>query len=427
MKKTVFEKVSVANPLKISLSQQDKKVTLFENLLCFSHLRWDFVYQRPQHLLSRFADNTNVYFLEEPVFTNTKEAFIVISQKKERVWVCVPHLPENLNENQKNESLEKLIQLFFAGKDASEFIFWYYTPMALEFSSHIKAGMTVYDCMDELAAFKFAPQNIKHLENQLLERADIVFTGGNTLFQSKKNSHKNIHPFPSSIDKKHFLKARQKGIEPQDQVHISGPKIGFYGVIDERFDIGLIEEIANTRPDWNIILIGPVVKIDPQTLPQNKNIHFLGPKNYDQLPLYLSGWDVAMIPFLINESTRFISPTKTPEYLCGGKPVVSTPITDVINPYGADRLVSIANNAPDFIAEIAYWLESENKGKWLSKVDRFLLTVSWDFTCSNMWDLMLNTLASKETAKNGSAKMPQKVFKTEKQYPDLINQQARPA
>jgi len=423
MNKTVFKKTPATTPLKISLSSIDKSETLFKNLLCFSHLRWDFVYQRPQHLLSRFAENTNVYFLEEPIFTDTNEAFIVISQKKERVWVCVPHLPHNLDENQKNESLKKLIQLFFAGKDASEFIFWYYTPMALEFSSHIKAGMTVYDCMDELAAFKFAPQNIKTLENQLLKRADVVFTGGNTLFQSKKHLHKNIHPFPSSIEKKHFLKARQKHSEPEDQVNIAGPKIGFYGVIDERFDIGLIEAVANARPDWNIILIGPVVKIDPQTLPQNKNIHFLGPKNYDQLPHYLSGWDVAIIPFLINESTRFISPTKTPEYLCGGKPVVSTPITDVIYPYGEDQLVSIANDAAGFIDAITYWLECENMGEWLTKVDRFLLTVSWDFTCGNMWDLMLKTLAKKQAA----TKRPQKVFKAEKQYSELISQQARPA
>ena len=233
----------------------------------------------------------------------------------------------------------------------------------------------------------------------MFERADVVFTGGHSLYESKKKQHDNIHPFPSSIDKKHFAKARDSRMEPWDQAQITGTKIGFYGVIDERFDIGLIEEIAIARPDWKIMLIGPVVKIDPATLPRQANIHYLGSKSYDELPLYLSGWDVALVPFLLNDSTKFISPTKTPEYLSGGKPVVSSAIRDVINPYGKQNLVSIANNTAEFIAAIEHYLNFPERAEWLNRVDKFLLTNSWDYTCSDMAELMSNAFADRKVVR----------------------------
>ena len=366
-----------------------------KNLLCLSHLRWDFVYQRPQHLLTRFSEFTAVYFLEEPVFGSTDTPYLTFSQRMPNLWVCVPHLPARQNKTEINDQLKELLKIFFVNRDPSEFIFWYYTPMALEFSSHIKAGLTVYDCMDELSAFKFAPDELKSLEKQLFNSADIVFTGGHSLYESKKMQHYNIHPFPSSIDKTHFSKARIKGQEPDDQANITGPKIGFYGVIDERFDSNLIQGIADARPDWNIILIGPIVKIDPNTLPKNKNVHYLGSKSYDELPKYLSGWEVAMVPFVLNESTRFISPTKTPEYLCGGVPVVSTAIKDVINPYAKNKLVSIGVDADDFVDAIEILLTDTDNSKWLGEVDQFLASNSWDITCSAMTDSMLSTLGSR--------------------------------
>ena len=183
------------------------------------------------------------------------------------------------------------------------------------------------------------------------------------------------------------------------QAQITGQKIGFYGVIDERFDIDLIGEMAAARPEWNIMLIGPVVKIDPATLPRHANIHYLGPKSYEELPRYLSGWDVALVPFLLNDSTKFISPTKTPEYLAAGKPVVSSAIKDVINPYGKQNLVSIANNTAEFIGAIEAYLNFTDKTEWLSKVDKFLLTNSWDYTCSDMAELMSIAFADRKVLK----------------------------
>jgi UDP-galactopyranose mutase len=254
--------------------------------------------------------------------------------------------------------------------------------------------------MDELSAFKFAPPALKLLERELLNKADIVFTGGHSLYAAKKHQHHNIHAFPSSIDKKHFVKARHVKKDPADQTKIPHPRFGFYGVIDERFDIDLISAVANKRPDWQFVLIGPIVKIDPQTLPRNKNIHYLGSKSYNDLPLYLGGWDVAMVSFALNESTTFISPTKTPEYLAGGKPVISTRIRDVVETYGKTGLVHIVDNADEFIKVGAAELSKTSRKQWLQRVDDFLISDSWDLTVRRMRELIYSTVAQKQIIRN---------------------------
>ena len=367
-----------------------------ENLLVFSHLRWDFVFQRPQHLLTRFSREFNVYFFEEPIFDVQEdgESFLSISRRSDKLCVIVPHLPKN-TQKKENIGLQKLmLKSFLKDKSLSDFIFWYYTPMALEFSGEFFPNLVVYDCMDELSAFKNAPTELSNLEKELLSRADVVFTGGHSLYEAKKHQHQNIHPFPSSIDKNHFAKARQTMEEPADQAGIQGIKFGFYGVIDERFDYKLIGEAATLRPEWNFILIGPTVKIDPEILPKNSNIHYLGGKSYEELPAYLSGWDLALIPFLLNESTRYISPTKTPEYLSAGIPVVSTPIRDVVKPYGKQELVSIVKNTDEFVKAAEFEL-NKPKEEWLQRVDTFLATKSWDQTWSDMMELMRKAMGRK--------------------------------
>ena len=220
---------------------------------------------------------------------------------------------------------------------------WYYTPMMLPFSRHLDASVVVYDCMDELSKFRFAPERLLDLEQELIDRADLVFTGGTSLYEAKKSRHGNVHCFPSSVDRKHFATARRELPQPDDQAELKHPRLGFYGVIDERFDIDLLRQIAELRPDWSFVMVGPVVKISEDELPRAANIHYLGGKTYEQLPAYLSGWDVALMPFAMNESTQFISPTKTPEYLAGGKPVVSTPVKDVVRSYGHLQGVHIAH------------------------------------------------------------------------------------
>jgi UDP-galactopyranose mutase len=280
-----------------------------------------------------------------------------------------------------------MLHNIFSLYNIQHFVFWYYTPMALCYSRDFQPAMTVYDCMDELSAFRFAPPMLVQLEEELLKKADVVFTGGHSLYEHKKKFHHNIFPFPSSIDRTHFNAARFIREDPEDQKDIPHPRFGFYGVVDERFDIELLSEVAKRRPDWHFVIIGPVVKIDPATLPQSHNIHYLGQKTYDQLPLYISQWDVAMVLFARNESTRFISPTKTPEYLAAGRPVISTSIKDVVDLYGKRGIIHIADTADEFI-DAAQKISAEDRREWQQEADAFLHGNSWDKTWTSMVQLM---------------------------------------
>jgi UDP-galactopyranose mutase len=257
----------------------------------------------------------------------------------------------------------------------------------MSWTGHLQAIATVYDCMDELSAFKGAPRALKDREAELFERADLVFTGGQSLYEVKRHQHQNVYAFPSSIDAQHFAQARSLSDEPADQKEIPHPRLGFFGVIDERFDIELVDAIARMRPDWQLVMIGPVVKIDPAELPHRANIHYLGSKDYKALPSYLAGWDVALLPFARNESTRFISPTKTPEYLAAGCPVVSTSIRDVVRPYGESGLVHIADTPAEFVAGVEAALSEDDEAR-LKQVDAFLAQTSWDRTWGRMAGLI---------------------------------------
>jgi len=367
------------------------------DIICFSHLRWNFVHQRPQHLLSRFTKEQRVFYVEEYITSSDPDGY-TISSPQENLFVVIPHLKKSQGSNtDENYRVEKIVSKLFNDNKIESPIFWYYTPMALNFTQNFTPRIIVYDCMDELSNFKFAPPTLKKLEARLFEIADLVFTGGNTLYEAKKHLHNNIYSFPSSIDKEHFELSRTALKQFPDQANIPSPRLGFYGVIDERFDIELIREAAELKPDWHFVLIGPVIKIDPATLPKNSNIHYLGPKEYSELPTYLAGWDIALIPFAINDSTRFISPTKTPEYLAGGKPVISTPITDVVYPYGKLNLVHIVENGLELVEKANRELHSRTRQVWLKKVDNFLSNISWDHTWSAMNDLIMTELMKLES------------------------------
>jgi len=357
-------------------------------LLCFSHLRWNFVFQRPQHLMSRFAREMCVIYWEEPVDIGPKEtAFLQVRESPDAsgVRIVVPHLPQGMPEAAREAALKRLLDAHVS-TIRGPLITWYYTPMMLPFSRHIDADITVFDAMDELSKFKFAPTKLLELEQELIDRSDIVFTGGSSLYEAKKDRHHSVHCFPSSVDRAHFCKARARQFDPADQEDLPRPRLGFYGVIDERFDVDLLDKVAAMRPNWSFVMVGPVVKISAEDLPKRHNIHYLGGKTYDQLPAYLSGWDVALMPFAMNESTQFISPTKTPEYLAGGKPVVSTPIKDVVRHYGHLEGVRIASTPEEFVAacEEALELSRNPEGGWLAEADLMLSAASWDTTQARM-------------------------------------------
>lgn len=348
------------------------------SLLCFSHLRWNFVFQRPQHLLSRAARTMRVVFWEEAVVGEAPG--LDRETTAEGVEVVRPRIPHGADPVAAERAL---LDTYLRAHPMPEAVLWYYTPRALAFSGHLIGAPTVYDCMDELSAFQGADPALPGWEQAVMRRAALVFTGGYSLYDAKKAHHPAVHAFPSGVDVAHFRPARGALPELDAQRAIPRPRAGFYGVLDERFDAALLDAVAQLRPDVQFVMVGPIVKIDPASLPRRLNIHYPGPARYDELPNLLAHWDVALMPFALNEATRYISPTKTPEYLAAGRPVVSTPITDVVRQYGGTAGVQIAGDPASFVAAIDRALALV-PGDWQPEADRLLAGMSWD----SIWDRM---------------------------------------
>jgi UDP-galactopyranose mutase len=355
------------------------------DLICLSHLRWNFVYQRPQHLMSRFARRRRVFFVEEPVF-DANEPRLGVAHTRSGAVIVVPALPAGLTPEEAAHEQRRLLDDLLERHEVVEFVCWYYTPMALAFTRHLRPLVTLYDCMDELSAFAGAPPDLRRLELELLERADLVFTGGQCLYRAKRLLNAHVYAFPSGVDAHHFQRRRTIA-DPADQAAIPRPRLGFYGVIVERMDLDLLATLASKRPEWHVVLVGPVVKIDSLALPSAPNLHYLDQRGYDALPAYISGWDVAIIPFALNDATAFISPTKTLEYLAASKPVVSTPISDVVHPYGDEELVLVAADADGFVEAVEVSLSQSPKGA-RRRADGLLARASWDGTFERMRTLI---------------------------------------
>ena len=364
--------------------------------VAFSHLRWDFVYQRPQHLLSRLTDRFNIVFVEEPV-AGSSVATLERMHPVEGVAVLRPHVPGTATgfHDDHIPALRILLADYLADHRIDTYWLWFYTPMAMPLAAELTPQGIVYDCMDELAAFKNAPRQLLQRESALFKTADLVFTGGRSLYEAKRERHAQVYCFPSSVDAAHFSRVRSSSLsdgradyEHPAQSDIAHPRFGFFGVIDERIDLPLIEALADARPGWQIVMVGPVVKIDPATLPQRANLHWLGQRNYNELPDLIAGWDVCLLPFALNESTRFISPTKTLEYLAADRPAVSTPIKDVVDPYSG--LVAIAATHGDFIAacEAALLVDPQKRTQDTSDRAAVVAGTSWDRTVAEMTRLI---------------------------------------
>jgi UDP-galactopyranose mutase len=360
-------------------------------LIVFCHLRWDFVFQRPQHLMTRLAEHYQILFVEEPVFDEGR-AHLKKTAVAPNVTVCQPHTAihaPGFHDDQIPTLQALLADLVPAGEQP---VVWFYTPMALPLLQGLHPSLVVYDCMDELAAFKNAPKQLLQRESALLNTADLVFTGGPSLYASKRERHANAHCFASSVDAAHFRQALDPNNVHPDLAGLPTPRLGFYGVIDERFDTALIHAIAAARPDWEIVLVGPIVKIDPASLPRAANIHYMGQRTYAELPQFLAGWDVCLLPFALNDSTKFISPTKVLEYMAAELPSVSTPITDVMVPYG--DIVAIADTPEKFIAACDRMLSAtaEQKAEMADRMREIVAGTSWARTAASMHELIQSTV-----------------------------------
>lgn len=369
-------------------------------IVVFSHLRWNFVFQRPQHLLSRLAVHYPVLFIEEPIQTedSSVSAFLHQSTPAPNVTVCVPHTPVAMAgfHDDQLPHLQKLLEPLVT--PLIDPIVWLYTPMALPLLPELHARLVVYDCMDELAAFRNAPKQLLQRESAVLRQADLVFTGGQSLFRAKRDRNPHVFCFPSSVDAGHFGQAIERHQSHVAQQHIPHPRAGYYGVIDERIDCDLIAQLADARPSLQIVLVGPVVKIDAARLPQRPNIHYFDQQPYEVLPEFLAGWDLCLLPFALNESTRFISPTKTLEYMAAQLPIVSTRITDVAEPYG--DVVRIADDAAGFIAacDSALAEDFETRTRHNARMQEIVAGTSWDRTADEMRALIEHAAQAKSRA-----------------------------
>lgn len=364
-------------------------------LVVFSHLRWGFVFQRPQHLLTRLAKDFDVVFIEEPVFVDD-EPRLHRAGRFGDVEVLTPHTRERspgFNDDQAG-AMRPLLAEFMASRGFVNPLVWLYTPMALPLVADLDPRAVIYDCMDDLASFKFAPPELLAREQALMELADVVLTGGPSLYEARKDLHANIHCLPSAVDAAHFSPANLDGGSPEstvaEEIHraMGHPRLGFFGVIDERLDIALVEALADARPGWHVVMAGPVVKIDPASLPQRPNLHWIGMQRYEALPHLLSHWDVCLLPFALNEHTRFISPTKTLEYLAAGKPAVSTPIHDVVSLYGS--VVRIGATSDEFVAAIEQTLAetAAERSQWRQAAQAMVDACAWDATAARIAALL---------------------------------------
>jgi len=359
-------------------------------IVVFCHLRWDFVFQRPQHLLTRLAQHFNILVVEEPIHHEGGD-FLKKTVVADNITICQPHTAcaeWGFHDEQISHVQPLLVDLVPEGVRP---IVWFYTPMALPLLQGLEPSLIVYDCMDELSAFKNPPKQLLQRESALLGMADVVFTGGPSLYEAKRTRHHNAFCFSSSVEAAHFGQALDRSISHPKQAGLARPRLGFYGVIDERFDIDMLRAIADARPEWQLVMVGPVVKIDPAHLPRNENIHYMGQAGYAELPAYLAGWDVCLMPFAMNDSTKFISPTKVLEYMAAELPIVSTPVNDVKVPYG--HVVAIASTADEFIAacDAALAMTPEQTADMIAVQREIVANTSWDRTASAMQEILLTT------------------------------------
>ena len=377
-----------------------------KTLVVFSHLRWNFVFQRPQHLLSRLAAHYRVLFIEEPIHDGGKTR-LEISAGGPGVSIIRPRTPlhsPGFADDQLN-LLGPMVAELLAGAEIGQYIVWFYTPLALPLLEGLQPRAIVYDCMDELSAFAGAPPQLREREARLMLRADLVLTGGPSLYEAKKHFHPHVLCLPSSVDADHFSVDGRSGDEAlvkrarELQGELSEPRLGYFGVIDERMDLDLVCRLADADPAWSVIMVGPIVKIDPDSVPRRPNLHWLGQQSYELLPRLIEGWSVGLLPFALNESTRFISPTKTLEYMAAGKPAVSTPIKDVATLYG--NVVRIARTPDEFVAACVAALEETpaNRRDRLLAMQVTVSRSSWAGTAAAIHAALVDGLAA--TARRG--------------------------
>ncbi len=355
-----------------------------QSLLAFSHQRWDIVFQRTQHLMIRLARDYRVFFFEPPVFDD-KGAWLEISEPAPNVHVCRPHSPQGEPGFADGQiaDLQRLLDRLVSSHELGTPIVWLCTSTALPLLQRLEPSCIVYDCSDGFATSAEAPREVQLREHAVLKLADLVFTAGRSLFRARQALHDNVHCLPSSVEREHFARARDAGIDHQLQRSMPHPRFGFFGVVDERLDPVALALLADGHPSWQVIIVGPV-RVDARNLPQRANIHYLGPQPYSELPRFVAGWDVCLLPFVVNAQTRYMSPTKVLEYMAAEKPIVSTPVVDVLESYS--HIVHVGRHAQAFVGACERALEESAtaRERRAGMMRNVVVATSWDSTVARM-------------------------------------------
>ena len=371
-------------------------------IIVHCHLCWDWVWQRPQQFMSRFSQKHRVLFVET-VAPDENLVTPLVQLRRFEKWPNLTLLRLQFPTWRWNDGAwvdrerRRLVKEALRGPLRGQFnnaVQWFYDPMAVPaFAGKMGEIAVVYDCMDELSKFKGAPPEIRKREAELLSAADVVFTGGRRMWESKSQHNSNCHFYGCGVDVPHFGKARsEQTIVPEDIANLPKPIFGYFGVVDERIDYELLEKLAKANPNGSIVMVGPMTKIDPAALPRPKNLHWLGGRDYAQLPAYCKGFDVCMMPFALNEATEYINPTKALEYMATGRGIVSSAIYDVVKNFGS--VVKVANSHEEFIQFCREAAERADEGA-IQRGLEMASANSWESIVEKMEGHIAEALAAK--------------------------------
>ncbi len=363
-------------------------------LLYLAHLNWDHVWQRPQQLMTRFATRCRVIYCDPAEITRDAAA-VHLAERPGADGICVvrPIFPDSILDSPGHSFRELWVQLLprlltMAGPNI---VLWVSSPRSdyLVAAARPHVRLAVYDCMDDLASFRDGGAELRQREAHLLDLVDLLFTGGHAMYEARKDRHAHAHCFPSGVDAAHYRQVEAPAFPfPAPVAWVPQPRLGYIGVLDERIDWPLIAAIAHERPGWHWVLVGPTAKVHPRELPGGPNIHYVGQRPYAELPAYLRSFDIATMPFALNEATRSISPTKTLEYLAGGMSIMSSSVPDVVAGYRG--IVEIADGAAAWLRAIEDMLGESPAQKQLRRdlARPLLAQASWDNIAARMWHLM---------------------------------------
>jgi len=380
------------------------KVLKKRDILFFSSDDWDSGLKTSKyHIAKELAKKHKVIFIESLGLRKPqvgKKDFIKILQKLNKWIEGVKKVHENLyvytplvipyHANKLLRSLNGIllkIQIMFIMKrmKTTSPIYWTFLPNTVDILKH-KTEKLVYYCVDNMTAFKGVNQDvIGKMDEKLTSFAKVVFAVSEQIYRRKKILNENTYYVPHGVNYEHFAGVLEADIgKPAELSHIGFPIIGFYGLISEDWiDFNLLSYIADFHPEWSIVMVGKI-DINRKELPERKNIHYLGPVSYEDLPSYAKFFDIAIIPFNVNELTMYSNPLKVYEYLAMGKPVVSVDIPEISRLGG---MVEIAKTYKEFVRKIEKNLKEKNYAKIRARIE-FAKDNSWEKKVEQVWDVV---------------------------------------